>query len=127
LAVLKVFGNIPVAVITRNDADDGFLRNLNIQLSQSHRPFTIVMARNLVEAKRKLLDRKGQGAVPATFKGMFWATEPLALERTLLKGQLSDMVPVTPQMFRHFRILAGDRISEMVTEIQGQFAMSRSA
>jgi hypothetical protein len=64
------------------------------------------------------------GAKLAQLKAMVYGTESLP---ALLREQLSDVTVVTSKMFKNLLNLAGERISALVTEVQAQFALARSA
>ncbi len=55
---------------------------------------------------------------------MVYETENLP--ESLVK-QLSDITVVTARMFKNFLNLAGARITALAQEIQGRFALARSA
>jgi hypothetical protein len=126
-AVRTVFGDMPVLVYTDQPEEVQFLEQMNLQLLEARRP-PVLVAGDPDEAK-KLLDGEAQklrqaGVSSINFKAMVYEAEalPAALTR-----QLSDITVVTARMFKNFLNLAGARITALAQEIQGRFALARSA
>jgi nucleoside-diphosphate kinase len=126
-AVRTVFGDMPVLVYTEEAEDLDFLEQLNAQLDHAQRP-KILVARNPEEAKEFLSEEVRRlsktGIDTINFRAMVYETE--TLPESLVK-QLSDVKVVTARMFKNFLNLAGARISALAQEIQGRFALARSA
>jgi hypothetical protein len=119
--VRKVFGDIPLVVLTRdNGKDAAFLEKINAELVKANRP-PILTASDLNAARSQL--RKGRTA-PLNLKAMVFATEPSAV---MLKEQLKDdAILVTSRMFQNFLNLAG--VTKLVERMQAEYlALARSA
>jgi hypothetical protein len=126
-AMRTIFGDAPMVVLTRNQADRDFLEKFNKQLSGAKRP-EILVARGLGEAqgfvKQETKRLRTSGVISVKVKALVAAGDPLAM---VLKEKIPDMMLVTDVMFGKFLNQAGVGISKLVSDIQAQFAIGKSA
>jgi hypothetical protein len=122
-AMRTIFGDAPVVVLTRNHKDREFIVSLNTQLLEADRP-TILMASDIAEAQR-LMRREGKRLhASIKIKALVAASESMVVA---LKAKIPDTMLVTDSMFRSFLNQAGVGISKLVSDIQAQFAIGKSA
>ena len=126
LVIRKILGDVPVAVLVRNNTDRVFLEEINTQLRLANRPL-LLPAGNLDEARRLLgkeVQGRNLGSGALNIKAMVYFGEKSLQAAELLKTY-GDAI-VTPERFQRFLNVAG--VSEIVTQMRDQYlATARSA
>ncbi|MBU9888272.1 MAG: glycogen/starch/alpha-glucan phosphorylase [Candidatus Omnitrophica bacterium] len=122
LLMRKVAGDVPVAVLVRDDADRRFLDQINSELEAGNRP--LIFAAGTLREAAQYLRRAVRGKM--NIKPMVYAGENNPQADLLLQQYGDAVITVTQGMFRNFLSLAG--ISETVTRLRDEYlALARSA
>ncbi|MDD5226873.1 MAG: hypothetical protein PHV97_06815 [Candidatus Omnitrophica bacterium] len=126
-AMRTIFGDVPVAVLARNQADRDFIVKFNGQLARTNR-LNILMANSVEEAQRLMNQEtkrlRALGVTSVKVKVLVTAGDPLAM---VLKEKIPDMMLVTDVMLGNFLNHAGAGIARLVADIQAQFAIGKAA
>jgi glucose-6-phosphate isomerase len=128
IAVMRtIFGDVPIAVLVRDQKDRDFITRFNQELVRANR--LEVFTADSVEAAQAFMHReavrlRASGVTSVKAKALVAASEPMAVT---LKERIPDTMFVTDAIFANFLNQAGMAISKLVTAIQAQFAIRKSA
>jgi|GEM_PF-591558 len=122
LLMRKIAGDVPIAVLVRNDTDRRFLDRINGELSQANR--TVIFQAGTLDGARRYLRKTVRGKM--NIKPMVFSGEK-NLQADLLAQQYGDaVITVTPKMYKSFLNLVG--VSEIITKLRNEYlATARSA